>query len=114
MFSGGEYIASHNETIVNISSTLLPKVSVCIHENRTYFMGEKIVRNCEEKCVCSENGITDCQPLCVSPYVRASREIENPSCQRKVVPDEPCCALVLCAADSGMFPPNIPGILITD
>ncbi|EZA61442.1 Putative epidermal cell surface receptor, partial [Ooceraea biroi] len=94
---GGEYIASHNETAINISSTLLPKVSVCIHENRTYSMGEKIVRNCEEKCVCSENGITDCQPLCVSPYVRASREIEDPLCQRKLIPDEPCCALVLCA-----------------
>lgn len=106
MFSGGEYVASHNETSVNISSPLRPKVSVCVHENRNYSLGEKVVRDCQEKCVCSESGITDCQPLCVEPYVRAGRGVEDPLCQEKVATEEPCCAVILCAADSGMFLPS--------
>ncbi|XP_032663212.1 putative epidermal cell surface receptor isoform X2 [Odontomachus brunneus] len=101
---GGEYVASHNETSINISSTLLPKVPECVHGNRTYSLGEKVVRDCEEKCVCSENGITDCQPLCVHPYVRAGRGIEDHLCQEKIVSEEPCCAVILCAADSAPEP----------
>ncbi|XP_039312887.1 putative epidermal cell surface receptor isoform X2 [Solenopsis invicta] len=97
---GGEYIAPHNATAVNISSTLLPKASVCIHEDHTYSVGEKVVRNCEEKCVCSESGIIDCQPLCVSPYIRAGRELKDSVCQEKLVPEEPCCALIFCPTDS--------------
>ncbi|XP_011703066.1 PREDICTED: uncharacterized protein LOC105459073 isoform X2 [Wasmannia auropunctata] len=100
---GGEYIAPHNETAMNISSTLLPKASVCIHGNHTYLLGEKIIRDCEEKCVCSESGITDCQPLCVSPYVRSGKELKDHLCQEKLIAEEPCCALIVCpASDSGM------------
>lgn len=75
---------------------------MCIHENRTYSVGEKVIRDCEEKCICSESGITDCQPLCVSPYVKTGRESKNPLCQEKVIDEEPCCALILCSADSGI------------
>lgn len=96
LFPGGEYIAPHNETAINISSTLLPKASVCVHGNRTYSAGEKVVRDCEEKCVCSESGIMECQPLCISPYIKASRELRDFSCKKKVVAEEPCCTLVLC------------------
>lgn len=101
LFSGGEYIASHNETFINVSSSLFPKVPVCVYENHTYSVGQKVVRDCEEKCVCTESGIADCQPLCVPPYFRAGREIEDPLCQEKLATEEPCCVLVLCAADSG-------------
>ncbi|XP_011139831.1 putative epidermal cell surface receptor isoform X1 [Harpegnathos saltator] len=101
---GGEYVASHNETSVNISSTLLPKVAVCVDGNRTYSLGEKVVRGCEEKCVCTENGIVNCQPLCVHPYVRAGKGIEDPLCQEKTLTEEPCCAVILCAADSAPEP----------
>ncbi|XP_014475786.1 PREDICTED: putative epidermal cell surface receptor isoform X2 [Dinoponera quadriceps] len=100
---GGEYVASHNET-VNITSTLLPKMPVCVYGNRTYSLGEKVVRDCEEKCVCSEGGITNCQPLCVHPYVRAGRGVEDPLCQEKTATEEPCCAVILCAADSAPEP----------
>lgn len=103
VFSGGEYIASHNETSINISSSLLPKVSVCAYGNHTYSVGEKIVRDCEDRCVCLEGGVMDCQPLCVPPYIRAGRGIEDPLCQEKLAVEEPCCALVLCAADSGIL-----------
>ena len=95
-------MASHNETVVNISSTLLPIVDVCVEGNRTYTIGEKIVRNCEEKCVCGENGVAiNCKALCSSPYIRANRGIEDPLCQEKLVKEEPCCAILVCAADSG-------------
>lgn len=102
--AGGEYVASHNGTAINISSTLLPMVNVCVEGNRTYTIGEKIVRGCEEKCVCGENGVAvDCKPLCSSPYVRANRGIEDPLCQEKIVNEEACCAILVCAADSGEF-----------
>ncbi|CAL7951133.1 unnamed protein product [Xylocopa violacea] len=102
---GGEYVATHNETAINISSSLLPAATMCLEGNRTYTMGEKIVRGCEEKCVCGEGGVvTDCKPLCSSPYVRANRGIEDPLCQEKVVNEEPCCAILVCAADSAPEP----------
>ncbi|CAK9813290.1 Putative epidermal cell surface receptor [Anthophora quadrimaculata] len=105
---GGEYVAPHNETTMNISSTLLPTVAVCVEGNRTYMAGEKIVRGCEEKCVCGEDGMAmDCKPLCSSPYVRANRGIEDPLCQEKLINEEPCCAILVCAADSGEFEENV-------
>ncbi|XP_076638492.1 stranded at second isoform X1 [Colletes latitarsis] len=99
---GGEYVAPRNETSINISSTLLPTVpAVCVEGNRTYSVGEKIIRGCEEKCVCGEGGVaTDCKSVCSSPYVRANRAIEDPLCQEKLVTEEPCCAILVCAADS--------------
>ncbi|XP_054010514.1 putative epidermal cell surface receptor [Hylaeus anthracinus] len=102
---GGEYVAPRNESNVNISSTLLPAVSMCVEENRTYSVGEKIIRGCEEKCVCGVGGVVmDCKPLCSSPYVRANRGIEDPLCQEKLVNEEPCCAILVCAADSAPEP----------
>ena len=81
---------------------LFPKASICIHGNRTYSVGENIVRDCEEKCICSENGIMNCQPLCIYPYVKAGRELKNHMCQEKLVAEEPCCALIFYPADLGM------------
>lgn len=46
----------------------------------------------------------ECQPLCVSPYVRAGGELRDISCKREVVAEEPCCALVLCPAGPGASP----------
>ncbi|XP_026670875.1 putative epidermal cell surface receptor isoform X1 [Ceratina calcarata] len=89
---------------MNVSSTLLP-VSMCMEGNRTYAVGEKIVKGCEEKCVCGEGGVvTDCKPLCSLPYVRANRGIQDPLCQEKIVNEEPCCAILVCAADSAPEP----------
>lgn len=77
---------------------------MCIYENHTYSVGEKIIRDCKDKCICSENGITDCQPLCVFPYVRAGKHIEDPLCQEKLITEDSCCSLIVCATDSGTFP----------
>ncbi|XP_034177279.2 stranded at second isoform X2 [Osmia lignaria lignaria] len=102
---GGEYVASHNESAINISSTMLPMATVCMEGNHTYSIGEKILRGCDEKCICGEGGIVmDCKPLCSSPYVRANRGIEDPLCQEKLVTEEPCCAILVCAADSAPEP----------
>ncbi|KAL6254939.1 hypothetical protein P5V15_014281 [Pogonomyrmex californicus] len=99
---GGEYIAPRNGTAINITSTLFPKTS-CIYRNRTYSVGEKIVEDCERKCICTESGITDCQPLCVSPYVRTSKEFKDPLCHEELITEEPCCARIVCP-DSAIEP----------
>ncbi|XP_076283603.1 stranded at second isoform X1 [Lasioglossum baleicum] len=97
---GGEYVAAHNETSMNISSTMLT-TTVCVEGNQTYSIGEKIIRGCEEKCVCGEGGsVIDCKPICTSPYAKANRGIEDPLCHEKLVNEEPCCAILVCAADS--------------
>ncbi|XP_035734358.1 putative epidermal cell surface receptor isoform X4 [Vespa mandarinia] len=102
---GGEYVVPHNETVLNVSSSLLPSLIQCTDNGRTYSVGEKIVRDCEEKCTCKEGGfIGDCRPLCISPYVRAGRGIHDPLCEEKLVIEEPCCALLVCAADSAPEP----------
>ncbi|XP_076235441.1 putative epidermal cell surface receptor isoform X2 [Calliopsis andreniformis] len=102
---GGEYVAPHNETSMNISSSLLPTVMMCTEGNRTYTLGEKIIKGCDEKCVCGADGMAvDCKPLCSSPYVRANRGLEDPLCQEKIVTEEPCCAILVCAADSAPEP----------
>nr|XP_033324101.1 putative epidermal cell surface receptor isoform X2 [Megalopta genalis] len=101
---GGEYVAPHNETSMNISSTLLP-ITMCTDGNQTYSIGEKIIRGCEEKCICGEHGaVIDCKPLCTSPYAKANRGVEDPLCQEKLVNEEPCCAILVCAADSAPEP----------
>ncbi|XP_046814595.1 putative epidermal cell surface receptor isoform X6 [Vespa crabro] len=102
---GGEYVVPHNETVLNVSSSLLPSLIQCTDNGRTYSVGEKIVRDCEEKCTCKEGGfIGDCRSLCISPYVRAGRGIHDPLCEEKLVIEEPCCALLVCAADSAPEP----------
>ncbi|KAK2581716.1 hypothetical protein KPH14_002201 [Odynerus spinipes] len=103
---GGEYVVPHNETTtMNISSPLLPNSIRCTDNGRSYAVGEKIVRDCEEKCKCEESGfIGDCRPLCASPYVRAGRGIHDPLCEEKLIAEEPCCALLVCAADSAPEP----------
>ncbi|XP_067213383.1 putative epidermal cell surface receptor isoform X2 [Linepithema humile] len=98
---GGEYVAPHNETAISISSAEFSKKSECTYENYTYSIGEKIVRGCEEKCVCSENGITDCQPVCNDRFIKASEEIDKPYCRKHVTEEEPCCALLVCEPHSG-------------
>lgn len=46
----------------------------------------------------------ECQPLCVSPYVRAGGELRDLSCKKEMAAEEPCCALVLCPASPGVPP----------
>ncbi|KAG7200157.1 hypothetical protein KM043_000593 [Ampulex compressa] len=102
---GGEYVASRNETSSNVSSSLLPAVYLCMEKNRTYAEGERVLRGCEEECRCGQGGVVrDCKPVCLSPYVRAGRGIDDPLCQEKLVSEEPCCAILVCAADSAPEP----------
>ncbi|XP_015171957.1 PREDICTED: putative epidermal cell surface receptor isoform X3 [Polistes dominula] len=102
---GGEYVVPHNETMLNVSSSFLPNSIQCIDDGQTYSMGDKIIRDCEEKCTCKEGGfIGDCKPLCISPYVRAGRGIHDPLCEEKLITEEPCCAILICAADSAPEP----------
>ncbi|XP_072763556.1 putative epidermal cell surface receptor isoform X2 [Anoplolepis gracilipes] len=101
---GGEYIASHNETAVKIASKFL-KIPTCTYGNYTYSVGENITRDCKEKCICSENGITDCQPYyCLYPYVKAGSALDP--CQEKLTEDS-CCALIVCPTESDPEPEEI-------
>lgn len=70
---------------------------MCVEGNKTYSIGENIVRGCDEKCVCGENGkMKNCTPLCATPYVRAGRANNDPFCQEQKIDAEGCCAILLC------------------
>ncbi|XP_058793011.1 putative epidermal cell surface receptor isoform X2 [Phymastichus coffea] len=98
---GGEYIASHNGTsaanvtMVNPLSTVAP---MCIDGNRTYAIGEKIKRGCDEQCLCGMGGkIIDCEPMCRTPLIRAGRKNSDPFCNARELPENPCCAILVCS-----------------
>ncbi|XP_015598008.1 putative epidermal cell surface receptor isoform X2 [Cephus cinctus] len=102
---GGEYVVAHNESNINVTSTLIPNVPMCIDGNHTYAIGEKIVRDCEEKCMCGEGGrIMNCEPLCISPLIRAGKVIDDPWCAAITMTEEPCCAIIVCAESSAPEP----------
>lgn len=102
MSLGGEYVAPHNESAISISSAVFSEKPGCTYENRTYSIGEKVVRGCEEKCVCSESGITDCQAVCNAPFIKASEKVDKPYCEKHIIKEEPCCAMLTCE-HSGTF-----------
>ncbi|XP_031784352.1 putative epidermal cell surface receptor isoform X2 [Nasonia vitripennis] len=97
---GGEYIASHNGTAANVRMVNpLPTVSpMCVDGNKTYAVGEKIVRGCEEQCTCAEGGkIRECEPVCQSPFFRSDKKISDPYCFARNLPENPCCAIEVCS-----------------
>lgn len=101
--TGGEYIASHNGTVANVTMVnSLPTISPsCVDGNKTYAIGEKIVRGCEEQCTCADGGkITECEPICQSPFFRSDKKISDPYCFARNLPENPCCAIEVCS-DSG-------------
>ena len=73
---------------------------MCVDGNATYAIGEKIKRGCEEQCLCSEGGKINCEPMCQTPLVRAGRKSSDPFCHARELPENPCCAILVCA-DSG-------------
>ena len=98
IFTGGEFTPS-TMTAVNP----LPTVgTMCYDDNKTYVIGEKIKRGCNEQCKCGEGGkITSCEPLtCKYPYVKADLKKDDNNCQMHVLANNPCCAEVVCI-DSG-------------
>ncbi|KAK0163695.1 hypothetical protein PV328_002401 [Microctonus aethiopoides] len=98
---GGEYVAIHNDTNATIVPISIVNISMCVEGNKTYSIGENIVRGCDEKCVCGENGkMKNCTPLCVTPYVRAGRANNDPFCQEQKIDAEGCCAILLCTDSS--------------
>ncbi|XP_051166564.1 putative epidermal cell surface receptor isoform X2 [Leptopilina boulardi] len=102
---GGEYIAPENDTSINIFPTLIPIITICTEGNKTFAVGEKVTRGCDEKCICGEDGkIVDCKPMCTTPYVRAGKGIHDPLCEEKMIPEQPCCAIMVCAEDSATEP----------
>lgn len=109
---GGEYLASRNASGSNIggpaaaSLDFLPVNTAgtrCSFGNETYAPGMQIYRGCEERCYCGRDGnLTDCQPLtCKAPLLRSGRNLQDPLCQEKLMPGDPCCVLLVCAEDSG-------------
>lgn len=102
VFLGGEYIANINATHTHHVPMLIYNITKCVDGNKTYGINEKIVRGCDEKCICGEDGkIRDCKPLCTTPYIRAGRDSQDPFCQEEKVDKDGCCAVLVCAHDSG-------------
>ncbi|XP_046628551.1 putative epidermal cell surface receptor [Neodiprion virginianus] len=112
---GGEYLASRNVSGLNFHADASGPVELspvqgaevrCTRGNETYAPGSHVYGNCEERCVCSNDGkITDCRPLtCAPPFFRAGREIGDPLCQENSIPGDPCCVAIVCAQDSETEP----------
>ncbi|XP_044013505.1 putative epidermal cell surface receptor isoform X2 [Aphidius gifuensis] len=101
---GVEYVVKHNETTTTTTTTtvlpitLLPPI-ICHDGNKTYNPGERIIHGCDEKCICGDDGIiTRCEPICMSPYVRAGRgENTDPFCHEAIVGTDGCCAVLECS-----------------
>ncbi|CAB0037823.1 unnamed protein product, partial [Trichogramma brassicae] len=99
---GGEYIAMHNVTsLTSAMVSPLPTVapSMCVDGNKTYAVGQKIQRGCDEWCRCVEGGkVTDCKPLtCTLPLVKTDEtKNHDPLCHVQPLPEFPCCATLDC------------------
>ncbi|XP_014226449.1 putative epidermal cell surface receptor [Trichogramma pretiosum] len=99
---GGEYIAMHNATsLTSAMVSPLPTVapSMCVDGNKTYAVGQKIQRGCDEWCRCVEGGkVTDCKPLtCTLPLVKTDEtKNHDPLCHAQPLPEFPCCATLDC------------------
>ncbi|KAJ8673538.1 hypothetical protein QAD02_004800 [Eretmocerus hayati] len=100
---GGEYIAAHNGSAANMTPVKpLPTVtslSICIDGNKTYSIGEKIKRGCDEQCVCEAGGkITNCEPVCQKPLFKIDMKIKDPLCHvSRDFTENPCCGILVCA-----------------
>lgn len=44
----------------------------------------------------------DCEERCAKPFFRKGKQIEDPLCSAKDV-DDPCCAIMICAGDTGIY-----------
>lgn len=98
---GGEYVSGKNMLGV-MAPALATTETRCTHENETYLPGAEVRRNCEDLCVCGVDGnLANCRPLCTAPFFRAGRGIKDALCHEKLIPEEPCCATLICAEDSG-------------
>lgn len=45
----------------------------------------------------------DCVERCSAPYFRKGKQLDDPLCKEKDVDDDKCCAIMVCAADTGKF-----------
>ncbi|XP_011504664.1 PREDICTED: putative epidermal cell surface receptor [Ceratosolen solmsi marchali] len=95
-----EDIVAHKNTSINMTLVhpLLVSAIMCKDGNKTYSVGEKIIRKCEEQCLCEKGGnITNCEPICQSPYVKSNKKNNDPFCDARDLAENPCCAILVCS-----------------
>ncbi|XP_011307759.1 putative epidermal cell surface receptor isoform X4 [Fopius arisanus] len=93
-----ELPGSENATDSPNHPTFVPPKSSCRDGTKTYGIGDKVPRGCEEMCVCGEGGVVqDCKPRCVSPSFRAGRGNQDPLCEEHHLDTDGCCATLVCA-----------------
>lgn len=86
----------HNmmNTLPMVKNTSL---STCSDNNKTYKIGEKFNRGCNETCQCVKAGEVHCSSICKLPYQVKGRN-KDPSCIEVPVDGNACCVLLNCPA----------------
>lgn len=65
----------------------------------TYENGERLENGCDSVCVC-RNGRMECGERCIGTFFKKGKKVEDPLCRAKDT-DDPCCSVMICAADTG-------------
>lgn len=87
----------HN--MMNTIPMVKPNTSLttCTDNNKTYKIGEKFNRGCNETCQCVKAGEINCSSICKPPYQVKGRN-KDTSCIEVPVDGNACCVLLNCPA----------------
>ncbi|XP_043235757.1 uncharacterized protein LOC122388618 isoform X3 [Amphibalanus amphitrite] len=66
----------------------------CVEGEKSYAVGEKFSRGCEESCTCELKGRVQCAPRCPPPLFRAGHFSADPLCKETALDD--CCVTAVC------------------
>lgn len=72
----------------------------CSEDSKTYSVGERFNKGCNESCECGKNGKVICEERCKLPLQRKGLTKKDEFCQELPTEDE-CCAIVQCTQDTG-------------
>lgn len=75
--------------------------NTCVVGGLTYENGVKIEHDCDSVCTCV-NGKMNCTDRCAGPFFRKGKKVDDPLCEPKDTED-PCCSILVCAADTGCY-----------
>lgn len=77
-------------------------VDFCEKGGLTYENGEKLELGCDSVCTC-RHGKMECEDRCRGVYFRKGKRIIDSLCSEKTAEEDPCCAVMVCAGDTGIL-----------